>query len=583
VDRLLLLPLLTPIVLVAAGNDAFGFDPPGYLDAFMYLGYFWHYPEHIPLLDDNYKISRLPWIIPGYLAHAVGGVSTGALVLAFVTLAAGAAALYLLVRDALHDRTIAAVVGVAWAGCTWAHGVGGWNYHMLAAADYYLLACWLLVRAAQGRSANVSALLGGACFAAAVHTHVFYVTFAPLLAILYWVMLPRTARQPLASCARAALLVVAGGIAVTALLGAINRATGGAWLFFMPQVEQAIRLSGGNDRWWLAAVNWAPSAGYLVPPLAFLVAGLFGAGRAWRDGNRSALAFVGLAWGALAIMCYFQFVRRQTTLDYHYMAFALYVHAFPCLAAAMASGKDERPLPWPSAAATAAIVLGALLFLLPEPLPALMDGASAWLGVQAFTPMLLPLAVSVLGVAAMFLSPRRLRAFVFAVWFAVVNAWIAPARAAYGIGTPGIHREMLSLFSDADRFATELDPSLAGIKYWISGGQTSTGEDDVVAGVFDSFVATRTWLTNLLGRKSPGPPIEQLTLADVDRGVCIGVLSSIDAQQRLRREMEERFRALGRPLRHVAERRFQTAELSFALTVLKPVSNADTGRAPCAR
>ena len=64
---LILFPLLAPAVLLAAGNDAFGFDPPGYLDSFVYVGYFWHYPEHLWVFDDNsnYKISRLPWILAG--------------------------------------------------------------------------------------------------------------------------------------------------------------------------------------------------------------------------------------------------------------------------------------------------------------------------------------------------------------------------------------------------------------------------------------------------------------------------------------------------------------------------------------
>ena len=74
-DRFLLFPLLAPAVLLAAGNDAFGFDPPGYLDSFVYVGYFWHYPEHLWVFDDNsnYKISRLPWILPGYVLHALAG------------------------------------------------------------------------------------------------------------------------------------------------------------------------------------------------------------------------------------------------------------------------------------------------------------------------------------------------------------------------------------------------------------------------------------------------------------------------------------------------------------------------------
>ena len=74
-DRFLLFPLLAPALLLAAGNDAFGFDPPGLLDSFVYVGYFWHYPEHLWVFDDNnnYKISRLPWILPGYVLHTLAG------------------------------------------------------------------------------------------------------------------------------------------------------------------------------------------------------------------------------------------------------------------------------------------------------------------------------------------------------------------------------------------------------------------------------------------------------------------------------------------------------------------------------
>ncbi len=153
-DRFLLFPLLAPAVLLAAGNDAFGFDPPGYLDSFVYVGYFWHYPEHLWVFDDNsnYKISRLPWILPGYVLHALAGPIVASYVLAYVTLALGAVALFLLVKECLDDRGSAAIVSVAWACCTWAHGNGGWNYQVLIASGYYLMTCWLVVRAARGRS-----------------------------------------------------------------------------------------------------------------------------------------------------------------------------------------------------------------------------------------------------------------------------------------------------------------------------------------------------------------------------------------------------------------------------------------------
>jgi hypothetical protein len=153
-DRFLLLPLLTPAVLLAAGNEDFGFDEPGFIDPFLNLGYFWHYVEHLAHFDHDNKISRLPWILPGFVAQALGGAIVGTSVLDYVVMAAAAVALYLLIRDTTHDRTTAAVVATAWACYTQGHGVGGWNYPMLATAAYYLAACWFTLRPRTGSPRN---------------------------------------------------------------------------------------------------------------------------------------------------------------------------------------------------------------------------------------------------------------------------------------------------------------------------------------------------------------------------------------------------------------------------------------------
>src|SRR4051794_39716760 len=119
-------PIAAVLALFAAGNDNFGFDQPAWLDTFVFLGYFWHYPAHLPLFDSYYKISRLPWILPGFLAHHFFGEIAGSYILQVSTLTLGAVAMYLLIRDALKNRTVAMVVAVAWSCCTWSHGMGGW-------------------------------------------------------------------------------------------------------------------------------------------------------------------------------------------------------------------------------------------------------------------------------------------------------------------------------------------------------------------------------------------------------------------------------------------------------------------------
>jgi FkbM family methyltransferase len=588
-DRWLFLPLLIPAVLILAGHSSFGFDPPGFLDAFVYVGYFWHYPEHLWVFDDNsnYKISRLPWILPGYLAHSLAGTTGAAYLLAYFPLALGALATYLLIRDGLHDRTAAAVVSVAWACCTWAHGVGGWSYHVLAASAYYMMACWLAVRVARQPS-TLAAVLAGVFLTGAIHTHLFLVVFTPFVLLLHWAALPQAPAAPLARSLRAALWAAGGGVALTLILSVINGATGGDWLFFLPQIEHSWRLSQpGSDRWWLGMTAWMPSARHLIVPVLLLIASLpVLVLRQRGPDHRLAISLVASGWIAFAVMCFFQFVRHMTMLDYPYMAFPLYIHAFPAIGAMLATTSVGVRGRWPLiAVATAAVVmLGSLLLLMPAALPRWLNAASAAIGLLQAPLIVAPLLLGLAGVAIMLAMKPQARYVTFAVWFSLVNVWVAPSPDSYGIGTPGYRRAMLSLFHDADRLTTELDPSLIGIKYWWSVEQVTTPTGRVpLAPVFDSFVATRGWLANLFARKSPGLPIEQLTAAQLDRGECIGVLSSIESQARLREQMESHFAALGRPLHEVAARRFEEPELSFALTILKPSGPPPSvPRPPCA-
>jgi hypothetical protein len=486
---------------------------------------------------------------------------------------------------------------------------------MLAASAYYLTACWLIVRAARSpyvvsgvpppptaparlvearaaregcRRAPVLTSLGaGAFLAASVHSYIVLVVFAPLVAFLYWAALPHGIERPVARGARTGLLVLCGGLLLTLALALVNRATGGAWLFFLPQLEAAVRYSQpGADIWWVTNVkDWLPSARYLVIPASLLVAGLAVLlERRTDQDRRMKVMFVALAWAGVAIMCWFQFVRRQVALDYSYHAFPIYLYAFPCLGAAL-TGRESRAILASSLAALA--IVGTLLFLLPTPLPQAMDAISSATALDRFAAIVPPLVFALFGVSVMTFVRDRLRIVIFVSWFSVLNGWIAPDRSSYGVNTPGYRAQMIELFREADRFTTELDPSLIGIKYWLSDEQVANARGTVpLRAVFDSFVATRAWFTNLLGRVAPSPPIGRLTLDDLDRGVCIGVLSSTEAQDSTAKAIEARYAALGRPLRVVAARRFERPDLSFALTVLKPSPEGGVEAStstPCAR
>jgi signal-transduction protein with cAMP-binding, CBS, and nucleotidyltransferase domain len=67
-----------------------------------------------------------------------------------------------------------------------------------------------------------------------------------------------------------------------------------------------------------------------------------------------------------------------------------------------------------------------------------------------------------------------------------------------------------------------------------------------------------------------------LTVEQLDAATCIGLLSSTASHEELREKLSAHFERLGRPMIQVASRRFERPAISFALTVLKSSSEAET-------
>jgi len=582
----LLVPLVIAAILLGAGNEDFGFDSPGALDPFMFFGYFWHYPSHLPGLDHDYKASRLPWILVGYVAHLLGDPAAASAVLVFATLSAGGVAMYALLRDVTGNRATATVTAAAWTCCTWAHGVGGWNYHMLAATDFFLVATWLAFRTATTGAAT-SAFVSGMSIAAAGHTHLQYATFLPLWLLTYWSGLtwPESGevRGTVRRVIRDGALALLGGVGLTILLSAVSVATGGDWSFFLPQLLKARSLTQ-VDPWWLEARVWVPHAIYLVVPIAFMtgsLAILFRRGTA--DPERPARMLVLQAWLALAIMCFMQFARRTGVLDVSYFAFPVYAYGFSCIGVVLAHA-PAAPRSAVVTGACIAAILGPLLLLMPAPLPRLMNGAAAAFGAGGGAPVLPPLAFALLGTATMLAVRGHARLLTFAIWFGVLNAWVAPEPSAYGIHTPGYRRRMLELFREADGMTAAFDPRLDGIKYyWSADAYLATSSGVVpLAKVFESYVSTRGWQGSRLTQDRV-EPVSQLTLDELRPAVCVGLLAPPSASGQLEADVAAHFAALGQPLRRVTARHLARGDLEFTLTLLQRADAPDHRDPPCLR
>jgi len=576
VDWYVLIPGLGPVLLWILGGKDFLFDAPGWVDTFGMLGRFWHYAEQNPSFEE-YKNSRLPWILPGFVLHQLFDTVTAEQILHLTTLVASSIGLYLLLRDSLKDRTAAAVAAAAWSCFTWVHGDGGWNYQVAGASAYHIWGLWALARSAtapasQGRG---WAFAGGALLACAVHTHIMIAGFVPIAALLFVAAPAESLRAAVQRILRGVAWALLGGIGVTMLLALINVASGGRWMFFMPQVEQMLLLGSEGNRWFREPAAWMYSARHLIIPALIGTAGVLWLFAALRkdvrsqDTTRFAAVFVCQSLMAFALMLYLQFVARQTALDPSFFSFPLYTQVFPVLGVALASRRPSVHTSWWLASASALAIVAPLLLLLPSALPTYVARVDTWLELPYNMALVVPLAIGTAAVLVMAWQGDRSRIATFAVVYGVLNAWLCRDPNQYGILTPGINRDSLQVIGALDHYTASLDPSLFGIRYW--------RERDLVQGpggltdlypVFESFLSTRRRSLLTMAYDRQQIPMDQLERGDLYEQRCLGVLSAKTTHADVVARMRRRFEGLGLPLTDVGRHQADGGSLSVALTVL---------------
>ena len=600
-DWYLAVPVIAPALLLLAGNADFMFDDPGWIDTFGMLGRFWHYAEQNPLFE-QYQGSRLPWILPGFVLHQLVDEVTASYILHTTVLVASGMAVYLLLRDTLGGRAPAAIVAVAWSSCTWIHGNGGWNYHVVGAVTYYLWALWMLARAALSARPGPWLAGSGAALAGAIHAHAVFAAFVPIAALLYLPALDAGGRLALRRLGAAAGYAAAGGLGATAALAAVNAAVGGRWLFFLPQLEYMLYVRSQGNRWVQEPAVWIPEARHLVIPGLVLLGALLwlahaslargsrrnrdgAALEAGRDPVSKQFAWI-LAWqGVLAsgLMAYFQFISRQTALDLPYMAVPLYGHVFPMLGTLLWPTPRSRRELGLTLAATAAIVAPLLLWLPTR----LFDDAAAVVRAAHLpdAPAIgAPLAVGLAGLLLACLVRGWARIATFAVWYGLLNAWLAAAPNAYGIGTPGVNRDITIVLRSLDGYAAALDPSLFAIRFWGEPELVQGGNRHVqLADVFKAFMATRRRSLVTAAYDRPGIRADDLTPEDLYSSSCLGVLSSGASHPDVVARAMRRFDEIGVPLRPVGRHDAHSGPIRVALTVLttRPQDDPRPGLLPC--
>ncbi|HLK20849.1 MAG TPA: hypothetical protein VKT81_17980 [Bryobacteraceae bacterium] len=265
---LLLLPWLVLIFSSAWIYNAF----VG-IDQWIYFGYFLNYPRYVSeWFPDRYYGTRLPWVLPGYVLHALFDPKTARYVLHLGFYYIAVFSLYGLLRRAIGSRA-ALLASVLFGTYSFFLGAIGWDYVDGAGLTYNLLALLCLDRAANSKCPRLWLVASGTAVAAMFYCNAFLVVFLPVLPIFYLYQVHQGFTRPtLFAMLRLALWGGVGVLLTTVALGTVNYAVGGGFWFYAPSLDFVRSHTSKTNPFFAPGWHWAVRATWLQLPLIALIA-----------------------------------------------------------------------------------------------------------------------------------------------------------------------------------------------------------------------------------------------------------------------------------------------------------------------
>lgn len=378
----LILALGLPLVWILSGWFQL-FQPPGWVDPGIYLGYFLGISERIATYGANYFSMRLPFTALGAsLYHLFPPELAQKLLIAFFN---SLAALSLFAIVARRHSIAAGVLASWWLTLNplWIASITR-GYIDGPAMALLLAALALLDQRERWAHPRLAIVTAGAFAAGAAFTHPIMVVLFGLAALAdIAVSRPRMKRLGLDM-----LLLLAGAVAATVALGLVSQLVGGKFLFFLADNQAFTRsLEGFGSNYRYRLSEWTPTAFRLAPLAASLVIAALVLIR-YKTTPVPALMISGLALagGISGFLLFWDYVVGGATLQSSfYSSYALVGQALifgGVAGAAVTTGKR------PALIATGLLSLAVALLVLAQvdaiwELHALMGNTAAWLCLAA--------------------------------------------------------------------------------------------------------------------------------------------------------------------------------------------------------
>ncbi|PYX41851.1 MAG: hypothetical protein DMG81_02705 [Acidobacteria bacterium] len=285
IDAGLLMILGLPwLILRFDSTWLFGYaaTPSGFIDPWVYFGFFLDLTQHIRTFKGAYFTTRLTWTVPGAIVYHLFSPIIGTYVLHLAVFYAASISLYLILKITVSQRA-AVLATLLMAFHSYFLWSVGWSYVDGAGDAYLLMTICALTFASRSVNAKRWLLAAGAFAALTVYCQLFLIVFCPVV-LGYYHFASRQSGS--VRTARPWKPFVWGFAAITIIFGAFNMAVNGRFLFFINSLGTAAKLVVNHNPYRDSTYGWLSQASWLVlPSIAFIGACLC---LAWNKGRKSA-------------------------------------------------------------------------------------------------------------------------------------------------------------------------------------------------------------------------------------------------------------------------------------------------------
>ena len=534
---------------------AYSASPNGFIDPWVYFGFFLDLTQHLRMLKGAYFSARLSWILPGALVYHVFPPLVAVYVLHVTLFYAATVSLYLILKKTVGGR--AAVLGALLMGChSYFLRSMGWDYVDGAAMTYMVMTLCALTYAAKSATPRWLLMAVGVLSALTLYAQLFLIVFSPLALGYYLFARRQFGRTPGAGGWKPVGWGFAG---VTVILGGFNMAVNGRFFFFANSMGMAAKLVVNHNPYNKSISHWLGGASWLILPLVALSGAIF---CLWRRGEASGkTTALPLFWQrylvvSIAILVVWEFVG-QPVLQLSFYASYLIPASFLALASQMDAVLRKLKGRQFVLLSTCAVFLSLLPFWIPM--------QSQLMGELERFPLLLPTLAGIVAVAVIMTPIRRvhvLGVLLLSVGMGILTAttgtrtWGRPG----GADDPALEQEAFLSVVDSVHAVEELDP-MGNVYFWYDG-------EGRLGRLYRSVASTYGWAYRLQSESFPNagskaPPLERRIL----------ILSENPKTTLM--QAEESLRSLRLGTRVIAQRKIHEGPFLWTMTEIEVSSQMD--------